>query len=118
MSIGGCSPYELDSKAGVRSMALHNATLYAMLHSAYNWLALLLLAAALFHAWVRHDKIFANMALGVLDNAKMVLNTNDHDNTIKISIVKKREPMNIALRILLTIKKDLYYSMYAKILLT
>ncbi len=49
----------------------HNATSYALLRSAHTRLALLLfatvlvhLAAALFHAWVRRDGVFASMARG------------------------------------------------------
>lgn len=52
-------------------IAPHDATLYAVLRTAHTWLALLLfatvlahLAAALFHAWVRRDGVFAAMARG------------------------------------------------------
>lgn len=50
-------------------IAPHDATVYAVLRTAHTWLALLLfatvlahLAAALFHAWVRRDGVFASMA--------------------------------------------------------
>lgn len=53
------------------AIAPHNATVYAVLRSAHTWLALLLfatvlmhLAAALYHAWVRRDGVFASMARG------------------------------------------------------
>ena len=53
------------------AIAPHNATVYAVLRSAHTWLALLLfttvlihLAAALFHACVRRDEVFASMARG------------------------------------------------------
>lgn len=53
------------------AIAPHNPTVYAVLRSAHTWLALLLfatvlmhLAAALFHAWVRRDGVFASMARG------------------------------------------------------
>lgn len=52
-------------------IAPHDATIYAALHAAHVWLALLLfaivlvhLAAALFHAWVRRDGVFSSMASG------------------------------------------------------
>lgn len=52
-------------------IAPHDATVYAVLRAAHTWLALLLfvtvlihLAAALFHAWVRRDGVFASMARG------------------------------------------------------
>lgn len=63
-------------------IAPHNATLYALLRSAHTWLALLLfatvllhLAAALFHAWVRRDEVFASMARG--EAAEPARATND-----------------------------------------
>lgn len=52
-------------------IAPHDPTVYAVLRSAHTWLGLLLfaavlmhLAAALFHAWVRRDEVFASMARG------------------------------------------------------
>lgn len=50
-------------------IAPHDATVYAWLRDAHGWLARLLfatvlahVAAALFHAWVRRDGVFASMA--------------------------------------------------------
>jgi len=50
-------------------IASHDATLFAWLRGVHHWLARLLLAtfllhlaAALFHAWVRRDDVFASMA--------------------------------------------------------
>lgn len=52
-------------------IAPHDPAVFAILRTAHTWLALLLfatvlmhLAAALFHAWVRRDKVFASMARG------------------------------------------------------
>lgn len=52
-------------------IAPHDATVYAVLRGAHTWLALLLfatvlmhLAAALFHAWIRRDGVFASMTTG------------------------------------------------------
>lgn len=61
------------------SIALHNATAYAVLRGTHTWLALLLfatvlmhLAAALYHAWVRQDGVFRSMATGLSDNDSSV----------------------------------------------
>ena len=52
-------------------IAPHDPMVYAYLRGAHTWLALLLfatvllhLSAALFHAWVRRDGVFASMARG------------------------------------------------------
>lgn len=71
------------------AIAPHNATVYALLRSAHTWLALLLfatvllhLAAALFHAWVRRDEVFASMARGGNPGAaKTSVEVNDHGNS-------------------------------------
>lgn len=70
LSAGGY-PVTMFSGFALPAIAPHNATVYAVLRSAHTWLALLLfatvlmhLAAALFHAWVRRDDLFASMARG------------------------------------------------------
>ena len=70
LSAGGY-PVTLFNGFALPPIAPHNATLYAVLRTAHTWLALLLfatvlmhLAAALFHAWVRRDEVFASMARG------------------------------------------------------
>lgn len=70
LSAGGY-PVTMFKGFALPPIAPHNATVYAVLRSAHTWLALLLfatvlahLAAALFHAWVRRDGVFASMARG------------------------------------------------------
>ena len=64
-------PVTMFSGFALPPIAPHNATVYAVLRSAHTWLALLLfatvlmhLAAALFHAWVRRDRVFSSMTCG------------------------------------------------------
>ncbi|HWU76481.1 MAG TPA: cytochrome b [Rhodanobacter sp.] len=71
LSAGGY-PVTLFKGFALPPIAPHDATVYAVLRSAHTWLALLLfatvlihLAAALYHAWVRRDEVFASMARGV-----------------------------------------------------
>ena len=71
MLSAGAYPVTMFNGFTLPAIAPHNATLYAVLRSAHTWLALLLfavvlmhLAAALFHAWVRRDGVFASMARG------------------------------------------------------
>lgn len=61
-------------------IAPHNATVYALFRTVHTWLALLLfatvlmhLAAALFHAWVRRDEVFASMAKGSSEPAHVTI---------------------------------------------
>jgi cytochrome b561 len=68
LSAGGY-PIVLYGPIHLPPIAPHSDALYAILRPAHTWLALLLyatilmhLAAALFHAWVRHDGVFASMA--------------------------------------------------------
>jgi cytochrome b561 len=70
LSAGGY-PVMMFSGLTLPAITPHNPTVYAVLRSAHTWLALLLfvtvlmhLAAALFHAWVRRDGVFASMARG------------------------------------------------------
>jgi cytochrome b561 len=70
LSAGGY-PVTMFKGFALPPIAPHNATVYAVLRGAHTWLALLLfatvlahLAAALFHAWVRRDGVFAAMARG------------------------------------------------------
>lgn len=70
LSAGGY-PVTIFKGFALLPIAPHHATIYAVLRSAHTWLALLLfatvlmhLAAALFHAWVRRDGVFASMARG------------------------------------------------------
>jgi cytochrome b561 len=53
------------------AIAPHDPVVYAVLRTAHTWLALVLfavvlvhLAAALYHAWIRRDGVFASMASG------------------------------------------------------
>ncbi len=70
LSAGGY-PVTMFNGFALPPIAPHNATIYSVLRTAHTWLALLLfatvlmhLAAALFHAWVRRDEVFASMARG------------------------------------------------------
>ena len=70
LSAGGY-PVTMFNGVALPPIAPHDATIYAVLRSAHTWLALLLLvtvlmhlAAALYHAWVRRDGVFASMARG------------------------------------------------------
>lgn len=70
LSAGGY-PVTMFEGLALPPIAPHDATVYAVLRGAHTWLALLLfatvlvhLAAALFHAWVRRDAVFASMAKG------------------------------------------------------
>lgn len=74
LSAGGY-PVTMFKGIALPPIAPHNPTVYAVLRSAHTWLALLLfatvlihLAAALFHAWVRRDEVFASMAKGASAN--------------------------------------------------
>lgn len=80
LSAGGF-PVTMFKGVSLPPIAPHDATVYAVLRSAHTWLALLLfatvlahLAAALFHAWVRRDGVFASMACGA---PKQVASTMD-----------------------------------------
>lgn len=86
LSAGGY-PVTMFNGLALPAIAPHNATLYAVLRSAHTWLALLLfatvlmhLAAALFHAWVRRDEVFASMARGEPTNADTSEKVDDHGN--------------------------------------
>ena len=86
LSAGGY-PVTMFGGFALPAIAPHNPTVYAVLRSAHTWLALLLfatvllhLAAALFHAWVRRDEVFASMARGGSTNAKTSVTVDDHDN--------------------------------------
>lgn len=86
LSAGGY-PVTMFNGVALPAIAPHNATVYAVLRSAHTWLALLLfatvlmhLAAALFHAWVRRDQVFASMARGGSTNAKTSVKADDHGN--------------------------------------
>ena len=70
LSAGGY-PVVLAPGVQLPPIAPHNVTLYAALRAAHTWVALALyaavllhLAAALFHALVRRDGVFASMARG------------------------------------------------------
>lgn len=70
LSAGGY-PVTMFKGFALPPIAPHDATVYAVLRSAHTWLALLLfvtvlmhLGAALYHAWVRRDSVFASMARG------------------------------------------------------
>ncbi|MGV8942414.1 MAG: cytochrome b [Lysobacter sp.] len=70
LSAGGY-PVELWSGMQLPSIVPHNAEFYAPLRAAHSWLSRLLfatillhVAAALYHAWVRRDGVFAAMARG------------------------------------------------------
>lgn len=85
LSAGGY-PVTMFSGFALPAIAPHKATVYAVLRSAHSWLALLLfvtvlmhLAAALFHAWVRCDGVFASMARGGANDPKTSLKVNDPD---------------------------------------
>jgi cytochrome b561 len=88
LSAGGY-PVTMFNGFALPAIAPHNATVYAILRSAHTWLALLLfvtvlmhLAAALFHAWVRRDEVFASMARGGDPGAaKTSVEVNDHGNS-------------------------------------
>ena len=69
MQSAGAYPIPLFAGIALPPIAPHDADLYALLRAAHHWLAYLLfavillhLAAALFHAWVRRDGVFASMA--------------------------------------------------------
>ncbi|WP_257386618.1 cytochrome b [Tahibacter caeni] len=70
LSAGGY-PVTLFGDVQLPALVPADATLYALLRLAHGWLARLLflvvlahLSAALFHAWVRRDGVFASMARG------------------------------------------------------
>ena len=70
LSAGGY-PVVLAPGVQLRPIAPHNVTLYAWLRAAHTWVALALyatvllhFAAALFHALIRRDGVFASMARG------------------------------------------------------
>ena len=70
LSAGGY-PVTIFGGFALPPIAPHDATVYAVLRTAHTWLGMLLfatmlmhLAAALFHAWVRRDEVFASMAHG------------------------------------------------------
>ena len=70
LSAGGF-PVQMSTALQLPSIAPRDPLLYAWLRSAHGWLAYALfatvlahLAAALFHAWVRRDDVFASMARG------------------------------------------------------
>ena len=70
LSAGGF-PVQMTPALLLPSIAPPDPLLYAWLRSAHGWLAYALfatvlahLAAALFHAWVRRDGVFASMARG------------------------------------------------------
>ena len=71
MQSAGDYPVTMFKGFDLPPIAPHDATVYSILRSAHTWLGLLLfavvlahLAAALFHAWVRRDGVFASMAHG------------------------------------------------------
>ncbi|WP_331351243.1 cytochrome b [Cellvibrio sp. UBA7671] len=87
LSVGGY-PVTMFNGFALPAIAPHNATVYAVFRSAHTWLALLLfatvlmhLAAALFHAWVRRDDVFASMARGYVTNAKTLGEEKEHENS-------------------------------------
>lgn len=70
LSAGGY-PVEMIGSFTLPAILPQDPTLYAVLRTAHGWLAgllfaavLLHLAAALFHAWIRKDGVFASMAKG------------------------------------------------------
>ncbi|MFD1554050.1 cytochrome b [Paraburkholderia silviterrae] len=70
LSAGGY-PIVLAGGVHLPAIAPHNVVLYAWLRAAHTWLAMALyaaillhLAAALFHALIRRDGVFASMARG------------------------------------------------------
>jgi cytochrome b561 len=70
LSAGGY-PIVMFGAVQLPPIAPHDAALFALLRGAHTWLAYLLFAtvlmhlgAALFHAWVRRDGVFASMARG------------------------------------------------------
>ncbi|WP_322011961.1 cytochrome b [Paraburkholderia sp. J12] len=70
LSAGGY-PVVMFGSVHLPPIAPHNVALYAALRAAHSWLAFALfavvlmhLAAALFHAWIRRDSVFASMARG------------------------------------------------------
>jgi cytochrome b561 len=70
VSAGGY-PVTMPGGLSLPAIAPHDPTVYAVLRTAHTWLALLLfavvlmhLAAALYHAWIRRDGVFASMARG------------------------------------------------------
>lgn len=87
LSAGGY-PVTMLNGFSLPAIAPHNPTVYALLRSTHTWLALLLfvtvlmhLAAALFHAWVRRDHVFASMLRGGNQAAaKAPVAVTDHDN--------------------------------------
>lgn len=86
LSAGGY-PVTMFNSFALPAIAPHNATVYAVLRSTHTWLALLLfatilmhLAAALFHAWVRRDEVFASMVRGGNPRVtKVPVAVNDHE---------------------------------------
>lgn len=71
MLSAGAYPVTMWSGFSLPPIAPHDPAVYAVLRTAHTWLALLLfatvlthLAAALYHAWVRCDGVFAAMARG------------------------------------------------------
>jgi cytochrome b561 len=70
LSAGGY-PVAMFGSVHLPPIAPHNVALYAVLRAAHSWLAFALFAvvlmhlgAALFHAWIRRDGVFASMARG------------------------------------------------------
>ncbi|WP_028225205.1 cytochrome b [Paraburkholderia ferrariae] len=70
LSAGGY-PVMMFGSVHLPPIAPHNVALYAALRAAHSWLAFALFAvvlmhlgAALFHAWIRRDGVFASMARG------------------------------------------------------
>lgn len=87
LSAGGF-PVTMFKGVNLPPIAPHDATVYAVLRSAHTWLALLLfatvlahLAAALFHAWVRCDHVFASMARGTPKQAADIVDDDAGDTT-------------------------------------
>lgn len=83
LSAGGY-PVTMINGFALPAIAPHNPTVYAILRSAHTCLALLLfatvlmhLSAALFHAWVRRDGVFASMARGGSTSAGKSAKVND-----------------------------------------
>lgn len=70
VSAGGY-PVVMFGSVHLPAIAPHSPALFALLRGAHGWLALVLFAtvlahvsAALYHAWVRRDGVFASMARG------------------------------------------------------
>lgn len=90
LSAGGY-PVTMFKGFALPPIAPHDASIYAVLRGAHTWLALLLfatvlmhLAAALFHAWVRRDEVFASMAKG--PNAQPVVPTGIEANAFEVDL--------------------------------